>query len=83
MLLISTASLLLISLLSSLVNSQTVPTTDTIDTAKTAIGNLINNERVRAERPLIGGFVRLAFHDCVGKGGCDGCMNPQMQTILD
>ena len=23
----------------------------------------------------IGGFVRLAFHDCVGRGRCDGCID--------
>ena len=24
---------------------------------------------------LLPGLVRLAFHDCVGNGGCDGCID--------
>ena len=50
----------------------------TINAAKNDIYNLINtNTLPRGKRhidhPLNGGFVRLAFHDCVG--GCDGCIN--------
>ena len=30
---------------------------------------------LKAKHEFIGGFVRLAFHDCIGKGRCDGCIN--------
>ena len=30
---------------------------------------------LKAKPEFIGGFVRLAFHDCIGKGRCDGCIN--------
>ena len=42
------------------------------------IGNLIKEnalDRKKKDLPFIGGFVRLTFHDCVGDGGCDGCIN--------
>ena len=32
---------------------------------------------LKAKPAFIGGFVRLAFHDCIGKGRCDGCINLQ------
>ena len=32
-------------------------------------------KKLRNDLPFIGGFVRLAFHDCLGDGGCDGCIN--------
>ena len=48
----------------------------TINAAKNDIYNLINTTALprgkrHIDHPLMGGFVRLAFHDCVG--GCDGC----------
>ncbi|CAH1789720.1 unnamed protein product [Owenia fusiformis] len=33
----------------------------------------INAKNISGELPRIAGFVRLAFHDCVG--GCDGCID--------
>ena len=32
-------------------------------------------EMLRMNPRLIGGFVRHAFHDCIGEGRCDGCIN--------
>ena len=32
------------------------------------------------ERPFIAGLVRLVFHDCVGTGGCDGCINHNLDA---
>jgi hypothetical protein len=31
--------------------------------------------RARACRPPQTAYARLAFHDCTGPGGCDGCIN--------
>jgi len=39
-----------------------------------AITDLINSWK----RPLVGAFMRLAFHDCAGTGGCDGCVNTSL-----
>ena len=54
-----------------------------VTSAESDIANLINNKtanNAKTDLPFIGGFVRLAFHDCVGDGGCDGCLN---HTIPD
>jgi len=43
---------------------------ETLTNLNTQIRNLLtNNPR------FIGGFVRLSFHDCVGEGRCDGCID--------
>ena len=44
--------------------------TETLQSLDAEIRQLLNRDRA-----LIGGFVRLSFHDCVGKGRCDGCIN--------
>lgn len=30
---------------------------------------------INEDMSLLPGLVRLAFHDCVGNGGCDGCID--------
>ena len=56
-----------------------IPTPLDIRRASHDILHLINLARVPPlvgrEFPFVAGFVRLAFHDCIGKGGCDGCVD--------
>ena len=52
-----------------------LPTGVQQNSAKAAITNLIKSNVVAQEQIFIGGLVRLAFHDCVGAGHCDGCIN--------
>ena len=52
-----------------------LPTEDQQNSAKAAITTLIKSNVVAQEQIFIGGLVRLAFHDCVGLGHCDGCIN--------
>lgn len=66
----------LILILSSIYCQQIIPTIDNVENARETIESLIvQNEGPPGEFPLIAGFVRLAFHDCVGAGHCDGCIN--------
>lgn len=55
------------------------PTTAQVETAHAEIVKLINDNRVVTRRtqsfPFRAGFVRLAFHSCVGGEGCDGCVD--------
>ena len=44
-------------------------TTQTLESLDVAIRQMLTNNP-----PFIGGFVRLAFHDCVGDS-CDGCID--------
>jgi hypothetical protein len=46
-----------------------VPSASEYHRAKDAITELIEN------KPALPQAVRLAFHDCVGPNGCDGCIN--------
>ena len=51
----------------------------TVDNIRAQIRQLIDSKPVANERDpndltLLGGFIRLAFHDCVGNH-CDGCIN--------
>jgi len=72
--------LLLLAIVYSCSCDRLIPTKDQITLAKITISKLIN-ERVtgppngKADFYFIGGFTRLAFHDCVGQGGCDGCID--------
>ena len=69
---------ILILLLGNIINFQQIsglPTAEQVESAKTAITTLIRAEVVGQEQIFIGGLVRLAFHDCVGAGHCDGCIN--------
>ena len=59
---------------------QKIPTQADLDAAKDTINEIINDNADGNEHPFIAGFVRLAFHDCVGPGHCDGCVN---HTIHD
>ena len=56
-----------------------IPTPLDIQRASHDILHLINLARVPPlvgrEFPFVAGFVRLGFHDCIGKGGCDGCVD--------
>ena len=69
--------------LSSIINCLTlqngyVTTQSDITSAESDIETLIKNNAANdalTDLPFIGGFVRVAFHDCVGEGGCDGCFN--------
>ena len=54
------------------------PTKETTDKVTDSIRQLIENhpsDKEGTDLPLIGGFVRLAFHDCVGNEGGDGCIS--------
>ena len=50
-----------------------------VASAEAALERLIRNSFLNIkganELPMIAGLVRLAFHDCVGSGGCDGCID--------
>ena len=59
---------------------QLIPTQADLDTARVTINGIIDAKADNNEFPFIAGFVRLAFHDCVGPGHCDGCIN---HTIAD
>ncbi|XP_065657823.1 putative ascorbate peroxidase [Hydra vulgaris] len=52
-----------------------VPSKTTFENAITDLSQLIESSRSGNDLPLIAGCVRLAFHDCVGDGGCDGCID--------
>ncbi|XP_066917625.1 putative ascorbate peroxidase [Clytia hemisphaerica] len=55
-----------------------LPRKGQVSVARGLINQLINNNVKNGnERPFIAGLVRLTFHDCVGHGGCDGCINHQ------
>jgi cytochrome c peroxidase len=41
---------------------------------------MINSSTVsNPDMPLLANLVRLTFHDCVGNGGCNGCLNLRIQ----
>lgn len=50
-----------------------------VASAEAALERLIRNSFLNIkganELPMIAGLVRLAFHDCVSSGGCDGCID--------
>ncbi|XP_012562011.1 putative ascorbate peroxidase isoform X1 [Hydra vulgaris] len=52
-----------------------IPSKTTFKNALTDLFQLIESSRKGNDLPLIAGCVRLAFHDCVGDGGCDGCID--------
>ena len=56
-----------------------IPTDHIISKAGKEILEMINSVNIPSstgpEYPLVAGFVRLAFHDCIGDGGCDGCID--------
>ena len=56
--------------------STVIPLADIIAKAGKEILQMINFVNIPSsagpEYPLVGGFVRLAFHDCTGHGGFDG-----------
>jgi len=39
------------------------------------LGLIFHKANTHGDFPFIAGFARLAFHDCVGSGGCDGCID--------
>ena len=53
----------------AVVTGQTA-TIETLTNLKGTIEDLLTTDDQN-----IAGFVRLAFHDCIGVGGCDGCIN--------
>ena len=59
---------------------QKIPSQEDLNAAKDTINQIIDSNADGNEHPFIAGFVRLAFHDCVGPGHCDGCIN---HTIHD
>nr|AOZ60365.1 ascorbate peroxidase [Hydra sinensis] len=62
----------LIALVDSL---QIIPTFHDFQRAKTDLLGLIESVKRGDDLPMIAGTVRLAFHDCIGKGKCDGCID--------
>ena len=56
-----------------------IPTPQDVQRASHDILHLINFAKVPPlvgrEFPFVAGFARLAFHDCIGEGGCDGCVD--------
>ena len=59
------------------------PTPNTVTLAKNLILAEINSVTIvnsaGTEFPLVGGFVRVSFHDCIGNGGCDGCIDHSIE----
>ncbi|XP_002168360.3 putative ascorbate peroxidase [Hydra vulgaris] len=54
---------------------QIFPTFKDYNKAKTDLLSLIESYKVNRDLPMIAGCVRLAFHDCIGKYKCDGCID--------
>ena len=54
---------------------QSIPSAAQVDTAKSLVTTLISSNVIAQEKIFIAGLVRLAFHDCVGQGHCDGCID--------
>ncbi|XP_065668393.1 putative ascorbate peroxidase [Hydra vulgaris] len=54
---------------------QIIPTFEDFEKAKTDLLTLIESVKVNRDLPMIAGCVRLAFHDCIGKNNCDGCID--------
>ena len=59
--------------------SSIVPSAEVVTAAGEDILALINEVQIvttaGTEYPFVAGFTRLAFHDCIGDGGCDGCID--------
>ena len=59
--------------------SSVVPSANVVAAAGEEILALINGTQIvtipGTEYPFAAGFTRLAFHDCIGDGGCDGCID--------
>ena len=56
---------------------------DVLEKYKTEISEVvkfITARREGIEYPRIGGLVRLGFHDCVGKEGCNGCIDVDLKS---
>ena len=70
---------MLLSLLMIYQVTAVIPPDDIISKAGKEILETINSVNIPSsagpEYPLVAGFVRLAFHDCIGDGGCDGCID--------
>ena len=70
---------MLLSLLMIFQVTAVIPTGHIISKAGKEILEMINSVNIPSstgpEYPLVAGFVRLAFHDCIGDGGCDGCID--------
>ena len=60
---------------SIIVSMQIIPTYLNFEKAKRDLLFLIEESRVGNDLTLIAGSVRLAFHDCVGIGHCNGCID--------
>ena len=54
---------------------QIIPTFEDYEKAKVDLLNLIESVKRGKDLPMIAGTVRLAFHDCIGKDNCDGCID--------
>ena len=54
---------------------QIIPKFEDFESAKNDLFNLIESSRMGNDLPMIAGTVRLVFHDCIGKGHCDGCLD--------
>ena len=54
---------------------QIIPTFHDFKRAKTDLLGLIESVKRGNDFPMIAGTVRLAFHDCIGKGKCNGCID--------
>lgn len=61
------------------VKNRQYPTAAEVDHAHSVIVGIIEKRKTRVGRkysfPFRAGFVRLAFHVCVGQNGCDGCVD--------
>ena len=59
--------------------SSIVPSANVVAAAGEEILALINGTQIvtiaGTEYSFAAGFTRLAFHDCIGDGGCDGCID--------
>ncbi|XP_002158504.2 putative ascorbate peroxidase [Hydra vulgaris] len=61
--------------LKCIVSIQIIPTFTNYEKAKTELFNLIELFKNGRDLPMIAGCVRLAFHDCIGKEYCNGCID--------
>ncbi|XP_065675034.1 putative ascorbate peroxidase isoform X1 [Hydra vulgaris] len=59
---------------------QIIPTSYYFEKAKTDLLNLIESVKHGNDLPMIAGTVRVAFHDCIGKGKCNGCIDHSLSS---